>query len=287
MKSTAKKSPLIALRTAGLMASAAALLVAVGACSASEPEDSEPSDWVTDTSATAEVNPDAMTIILPLDRYLLSEAEIAELLSARSLAINLCASEEGFVSEWRPVEPVAFGDRRFGVWVRESVERWGYGLPQPAEEPWANNSILEAMDVYEECNNSEDAQRFQFEAVQPGFDYGAEVAGLSDAALESDAAAVVFDEWGECIEAQGLEREESAPWGVAGTNIDVTEENIRIALIDVGCKDSTNYIQRIANIRASYEQPIVDKYLNELTDMRAEYDAMISDAEQYVLENAP
>ena len=60
-----------------------------------------------------------------------------------------------------------------------------------------------------------------------------------------------------------------------------------MAIIDVDCKTEVDYIQRLANIQAQYEQPIVDKYANELETVRREYDELLALAQAYTGTNAP
>ena len=247
-------------------------------------------DWEVDPTATAEVDHEAGTILLPMDRYWLTEAETAYLLSARSLAVNLCARDAGVVGHWEMIEAWEPENRRYGVWVRSVAERYGYSLPMRGDDFVPNNAEVDGTAVYEECAASDpDTTQFNFEGIRPAFDIATVTLGMSDAAFASAAAEEIFADWGACLAEHGLERDTSSetPWMVAGTSDDVTESNIAAAIVDVDCKASVDFIQRIADIEAGYEQPIVDEYQSEFEEMRAEYDAMLELARQYLDENAP
>lgn len=279
-----------------LFAVLVAVVMLVAACTSGSDEGGSPGpsaqggDWDVDPTATAEVDPEAGTIQLPMDRYWLTEAETAFLLSARSLAVNLCAQEAGVIGHWEMIEAWEPENRRYGVWVRSVAERYGYSLPVREDDFVPNNAEVDGTAVYEECAATDpDTTQFNFEAIRPAFDIATVTHGMSDAVFASPAAEEVLADWEQCLAEHGLARDTSSetPWMVAGTTTDLTESNIAAAIVDVDCKASVDFVQRLADIEASYEQPIVDEYQSEFEEMRAEYDAMLELARQYLDENAP
>lgn len=265
--------------------------LAISGCSSSPPAPDPLNahrEWSRDLSATADVDPIAGTITLPLDQYKLTLEETATLVSARSLAINLCARERGVNGDWQRIPPNNAGERRYGVWVKDLVEQFGYDLP-PSNVTVSNNSEPDANPIYEACSAEDpDIQQFDFDAISPAFDTVGELSGLSEAALASEDAELVFTDWEACLKENGLERDTSlSPFAVAGAGLEPTSSNISIALTDIDCKANVDYIQRLANIQASFEKPIVDEYSDELVAARSEYDAMVELANQYLSANSP
>lgn len=284
------------LRFTKVSLAAAAILVAAVGCSESRPDVTEQAtgstrEWVTDPTAVSEVDAASGTIVTPLDRYALTDAEYALIDSASSLAVYHCAAAQGVEGgTWTEIPSRGVGDRRYGVWDRALVERYGYDLP---DRPTVvgNNTVVSALETYEACGEDPDVAQFNLSKIKPAFDVGSEVDGLVDAVLRSPEAEAVFNEWGACLEQNGLTRdldhESGTPWVVLGADTNRSEESIRMAIIDVDCKTEVDYIQRLANIQAQYEQPIVDKYANELETVRREYDELLALAQAYTGTNAP
>ncbi|RMI06911.1 hypothetical protein [Cellulomonas triticagri] len=275
------------------LVAAGVVIASAAACS----PNTEQTTAVDPATVRAEVDPDVGSISLPLDRFMLTEPEQYEIFAAQGIAFDSCVAAAGV-----PVEPRgtstsdSTSSRRYGVWFRPEAERYGYGLPDslaldsdaagesgsPVADP-----TEEELAVYERCNATEDAQRFESTRIRAGFDYAEETTGLSDKALGSDEAQEVFSAWKSCLAQGGLSVDDSrSPWAIAGTSLEPTEANIRAALVDVDCKEQTNYVQRLADIEAALQAPIVEDHLAELREMRAEYDEMLDDARQYVAEHA-
>ena len=49
-----------------------------------------------------------------------------------------------------------------------------------------------------------------------------------------------------------------------------------MAIIDVDCKAEVDYIQRLADLQAQLEQPVVDRHAQELDQVRREYDDLLA-----------
>ena len=93
--------------------------------------------------------------------------------------------------------------------------------------------------------------------------------GAIEFATSSDTYREVFAEWQQCIEQHGLtpaDDVEDGGW-IEGIDLLVLEEkNIRAAVVDVQCKDKVNYMQRILDVAAAYQGPIIAEYEAELAD---------------------
>jgi hypothetical protein len=276
------------------LAVVAVVLAATTACAANEPDATA---GVDPALLRADIDTEAGAIALPLQRFALTDREQGELFAAQGAAFAQCAAQEGV--SWTPADPSAFdlgASRKYGVWFRPEAERFGYGLPnevatagdQADAGATAPEPTAAELAVYEECNASDEVQQFESTTVRPGFDYAEETTGLSEASLNSENAQAVFEDWEACLAESGVHVQRDgaqSPWTIEGTTTDVTESNIRIALIDVTCKEDTNYVQRLADIEATLQAPIVEEHLAELQQMRTEFDEMLDSARQFLAEN--
>lgn len=271
------------------------ILVSAAACS---PTSNSPNSPDVDPSVfRSEVDPEAGTITLPLHRFLLTDQEQGVLRSAQALAMSRCATAAGVPTPWEDADSSwTFGaSRLYGVWYRPEAERYGYGLPtvdggaSEGESASAQAPLdEEALAVYESCNRKDVVRRFESELIAPGFDYAEEVTGLSDEALDSEEAETVFAEWESCLADHRLTVDHSLNrWSIVGTTMDPTESNIRVALLDVECKESTRYVQRLADIEGALQQPVIEDHMAELQEMREEYDAVLELARDYLAEESP
>lgn len=274
----------------GLVASLALL---VSGCSA-DPTSEQPTAHAGTLSpalAAPEVDSSTGVIVLPVDRFMLSDAETAQLLSAQSLAVAKCASREGVDLTWKPVDFKMGASRTYGVWYRPEAERYGYGLPSATPSPDGQESrpLTDAdLAVLDRCNSSKEVRALAFDQIRPAFDYAEAFTGVSAAARESDEGKQAFADWEHCLNDAGLQRDPAvSPFAIKGTDTSPTESNIKIALIDVGCKQETHFVERLARAEAALEVPIIESHLAELEQLRSEYDAALERAKAYLVENAP
>lgn len=118
---------------------------------AAHEEERPPGAWEFDEAASAEVDREAGTIVLPLDQFQLTPEEMVVVKSAATLDIFLCARDKGVEEgSWEPYEvshTPPRDQRRYGVWVRQYAEKYAYDLP-PAPAVHPNNVVEGAMDIY-------------------------------------------------------------------------------------------------------------------------------------------
>lgn len=244
-----------------------------------------------DATAKAVVDATTGSIVLPIDAYFLTPTERTEIGNARALAMSLCAEQKGVTVPWEAKPPLQETSRRYGVWVMEEVQRFGYAVPDEiiptAPPPDASGTIDDSLAVFEECNSSDPAVvALRYEQIRPGFDVS-RLDGISAAALGTPDANEVFSEWETCLHAAGLQRDTSiSPFAIQGATLDISEANVRIAVLDVQCKEQTNFVQRLADIEASIQGPIVTEHESELLEMRSEYEAVLDEARSFVATHA-
>ncbi len=256
--------------------------------------------------ATADVDFEAGTIVLPAERFLMTAAEELEVNTLSQQQLDQCVRDHGYEVVSTPAVIDTEGDRRYGTWLVQEAELYGFAPPsvgrgegeqgvapdRPRDSDghpiYPRGDIRNAdMDVIEECHESPDVLRFVTYTIEPAFSYGAEIGPLMDEALGSAEGKQVFADWEACLEEHGLERDESrSPYSIRGATMDVTEQNIAMALVDVQCKTDVELVQRLADLEAELQAPVVARYFKELTAMRAEYDAVLEDARAFLASDA-
>lgn len=285
MRCTMLTTPLIALGVG-------AVALGLSACTAATAEAPPGAPLL-----TASVDEDAGTIALPADQFFLTEAELDEVVSASGVAMINCLEAAGIESvEGRGrVIPDNDMSRVYGLWRMADAEQYGYITPESDEklEALARNSrgggeMSEAeLAARHECATTPELIRFQ--NPYPKADWVSELSAASSAAESSVEWQAVISEWEECLADAGVEVEPGAltPTGLDYTAIDrreVTESDVRIAVADVTCKHDVDLIQRLADLEAAAQSPVIAQHRDEMLAARAELDAILADARRVLTE---
>ncbi|WP_369374476.1 hypothetical protein AB1046_09010 [Promicromonospora sp. Populi] len=283
-----------------------AALLALGGCTALGDQSPDPSgsaekgtaNYVPNPDspfAKADVDPESGTITLPVDRYFPTEGELRTVHDARGLAMAACAAESGMEVPWRPGIPEIGGSRLYGVWLSDSVAEFGYAVPTTPERDAALARDADAepytdgeLQILDECYARPEIQELSEEAIPLTIPLGTEMTGVSDAALDSAEGQRVFADLDVCLQDAGLERMPHVDrYLIRGTSQEITEQNIQTALKEVECKTSVEFVARLAAIEAQYQAPVVEKYEYELAELRADFDALVERARQYLSAHRP
>lgn len=269
---------------------AAVLLIAVSACSPSQPsspggraqpESSAPAPEL-DDSYTAEVDPSTGIVRLPITVALGLPGEGIEVDGQGSDAyVAQCLTEAGYPHIVEPGREQRTAEwYYFGPWVEENVVEWGYvGPPGPGGDRSRTYDPVQPVNAQSEADGWLDARADcsaqYLEQVGRESDVLATLpAELRTAWAESVTYAEsthtftqVHHEWAACVENQGLAVVDEYTGGgwIEGVDVNtLSEENIRVAVIDVRCRTQVNYMQRILDQAAAYEGPYVTRYEAEL-----------------------
>lgn len=257
-----------------------------------------------DVSALAEVNYEAGTVTLPLERYFMNRVESGTEYNANILKVALCTSEKGFPAYWRSYgEPALQEWERYGRWNLKNAEQYGY-MPVPSPEfekgmeennVWGqkNQSVLSSAEYTEardECAEADPQSPINALTLEDGAPQ--EVLDMRNRSYElmlgTSEAKQVFDEWEQCLTENGVKlNPEVSPFAVEGVSYDsVDEASIKAAIKDVTCKQKTDFMQRLANIEASFQQPVAKKYEAELVSMRSDIDERMANVYEYLKQNS-
>lgn len=259
-----------------------------------------------DRTGGARLDRVASTIIMPLDEYDISDAGWSTLSRARDLAFANCMADLGVVDAGAS-EPFLKEDRDYGLWNVERARLYGFGVvpmddaPAAPEEP---PGIYRELDpVWAQTRSScIGSVASEVEPFTPPDELTAPPA-TSQVRMEAHRAAekdpqwkAHRDEWWQCLKNAGLVAppEEDA-WSSQQAR-DLTrgmadpenpspaekEEEIRIAVKEATCNEETALTQKLGDIEAGYQVPLIkakQAVLNEQKSKNLEY---VAKAEKYL-----
>ncbi|WP_024286744.1 hypothetical protein [Cellulomonas sp. KRMCY2] len=243
----------------------------------------EPSPERSVTAVGAVVDKEAGTISLPLDERIWSSADVATMQAAVDLYVSRCMADAGLGAEYTFQGPYAVqpDDVYYGVWVRAVVLESGYrSLGPDTSRP---GSGLRGNDprisTQTECYLSALKSGLTYEPTD--FDATAPVGHKLPADLPEGQ--VVMDEWRQCLRANDVappvDDASLLPRDALGAPL---EEQIRIGLIDVDCKEQTDFVQRIADIDAAEQLAYIERASDYLQQIRPIQQSVITKARAYL-----
>ncbi|MGC5168210.1 hypothetical protein [Luteimicrobium sp. DT211] len=286
---------------------AIALAGALGACSHDAPAP------VSGLDLTADVDLTHGTVVEPMDRFRDSPEDDAVTADAQQVAMTLCAKKRGVT--WDPY----FADSRYdlrvgpveGPWVEANANKFGFLKPSsptdvqrqthpdspeaqrlPGEKGSPNATLDDAQQkIVQACAAGPDATRFDLSRLTPQgpWDLALQTAHektfptVDDHSATSDATRPVEDDYDACLRSAGVEPDPDRLGWAKGADPSVLDaQQISLALTVVRCKAQVRYAQRLADIEARLEAPIVEKYSHELTARKAKIDGVVADAKKYL-----
>lgn len=231
----------------------------------------------------AVVDATAGTITLPLDEWLWSAADLATTETAVELYVSRCMADAGLGDEFVfhgpfPVQPEHVG---YGVWVRDVVLESGYAsLEMDDSYPGSGVDAGDpGMDVQRGCYLGALDEGFMYDTAD--FEVSAPLGHQPPAYLP--AGQVVLEEWRQCLAEGGVEPPSDdtsvIPTGVLGAPLD---EQVRIGLIDVDCKERTELVQRLADIDAAEQVAYIERGREHLVQLRAVQQAALAKSRAYL-----
>lgn len=246
-----------------------------------------------DESARAIFDVENDKVILPLDTYN-TDGKDEYFTKALELARKKCFAEHGQHYEMF-VRTEGSGrnlGRTYGIWNVERAQKYGFHereesdqqqLPSPA--PSSNSG----QDVSTECY-----QRASKEMAKIG-EKPIGVATFTRLETEAQNAAgdtqlkkSLDDEWKRCVKDKGLtpdsemtvEEEKNIPQSAVAS-----EEEIRIATIEAQCDRDIGRSQKLYDLEAQYQKPLVAKNQAALENELKEFKRRDEQFKQYVLDN--
>ncbi|WP_198303481.1 hypothetical protein [Cellulomonas sp. PSBB021] len=231
-------------------------------------------------------------MVLPADRFTETFLEMDLLATASSVAVGLCAAENGVtITPPQPLtDPVYVSEQYYGPWTRDQAERFGFVKPMTQADLAANGIVADTTgadhqappdgdltaadwEIVDACGAAPRSARFD-DALRHVGPWYAELEAVQAQVLDDAEAKGALRDLEECYEQAGLgvSSDGSPGWprGANGSVID--QQQIQLALASVECKQKTDFTARVAAVEARLQAPIVVKYADELVQKRAEID---------------
>lgn len=237
--------------------------------------------------ARARLDAASSQIYLPLEAYAMNASEARDVEHANALLTAECMAGSGrefprALQDWDALPPLP--DRRYGAWSPGDAEANGYELPQAADSA----EISAQEDAFgddwwqaaQACFVSEDLLPLLGVNSSPEpspIDRG--MTESFDALLASEQFRQVRDAWRVCIEANGLALHPDARVLVPQFP-PASEQQLRVAAIDVECKDQLGSIQTLADFESRQQLSYIDANESALLAYRDQVDEVLERARE-------
>lgn len=243
------------------------------------------------SNARAQLDPATSQVELPLEKYAMDAAEVRDVEHANALLAEECMAGTGrdfprARQNWDSLPEIP--DRRYGVWTITDAQTNGYEAP--ISESDSVSAVEESFDdkwwaAARSCVTED--YILELRGVNTSANESPVDRGMNEsyaALMESDQFESARAAWVSCIEAEGLNPFPDAPelvpeFPAAG------EEQIRIATIDVECKDKLGTVQTLADIETRDQLQYVDQHESELAAFRDEAESILDRARDIIATN--
>lgn len=285
---------------------AATVVVLLASCSigtSHKAATDEPTE-VNGISLRAELNEATGEVRLPYDRFTATYEEMDLLVVASSVAASTCAREKGvvFVPPAPSSDPAYVSEQYFGPWTVDQAQRFGFVEPMTdadlvangiigassdeTERPAAPNGDLTDADwaVMDTCGSTPEVKKLLDARAESG-PWVTPMAAVHDALLDDGRAKDLLDELDGCYRGEGLKPLAKTPWTPQGASGAISEDQIRLALQVVECKKQISFTERMAQVEASLQAPIISEYADELVAKRAQIDEAVVEAKALIAQS--
>ncbi|MEU2201508.1 hypothetical protein [Isoptericola sp. NPDC019482] len=237
----------------------------------------------TDTEPRATLDPATGTITTPMDAWSWDSREYAISRTAADHYVVGCLQDAGYEATFDGPYPVEPGrDAEYGLWRMQDAEADGYAsLMAPDLDDvgaeWDTETV--PAKASRDCYRAAQEAGLTYDAA----DFGDGPTGITSVMYTKDGQRI-RDEWRECLLDHGASAPSSheagmVPDGVYGVS---QEEQLRIATIDLGCKDELGTVQRLADVGAREEAAYIARAGDYLEDRHAVEQETLAAAEAYL-----
>ncbi|MFI9486978.1 hypothetical protein ACIG47_11360 [Promicromonospora sp. NPDC052451] len=276
----------------------------LAACTSDDPADQASSGL----DLSADLDRQSGAIVFPADRLKMTRSDVETLDSAYSFAVAACAKDLGVdYSPFAPNdEPLYDASNYFGVWLEKYAQEFGFVAPMtPAD--MAANGVKGAPSVTEHapgagpesaqlsdddraqlepCFTSEEASRFDAVSLAGAAPWNGPLGQIDAEFFGYPEAEEVVADYDDCLKANGLQPQPDTPGFARGADSrEISAEQIELALKVVACKDEVDYVQRLADVMADKQAPIIEDYATEMVAQKEKTDQVVAEAEAYISEH--
>ncbi|WP_420181085.1 hypothetical protein [Paenarthrobacter sp. TA1.8] len=276
---------------------ALAMLVAIAgtSCSSEPARPSEPGptlslpaiDRSAGANARASLNEMTGEIVLPMSAYWYSDRENVMVNSAVAFLIFDCVEEAGFtVAPWGGGGK-ALQDSRYGQWSRALAAKNG-ALPEirkipgvMEEQPERPALSSKQQEAESQCTKSVGRAGLPelLEGLVGDTSIQNQISDIAVGLTERDPEFVAFRQgWEDCLAGRGLKLTEAGSWNLQSTGL--KEDEIRVALLALDCKDAGGGARKPYDILAQYQAAQMKDHQAELNALAEEKAAAVERARQ-------
>ena len=244
-----------------------------------------------DTSFKAQLDFENNYITLPLDEYDMSDQAKDITVRASLLIRKECYAKKGYDFEILENGWVSRGASQYGSWNVKHAANHFTSIKVRKEQSRIYDSIPE--DVRASCREEHreelNALKFDEEKYRPVGRISGEAYQRAQGDPEWKKAR---SDWWDCQREKGLTpRTGDGEWTskeaarMASLNSDdpkVLEEEIRLATIEAQCSEKVRLAQRLGDLEASYQGPLIEKNQALLNELKAYRDAKIAKAREII-----
>lgn len=284
-----------------LVAALAGLSIVLSACAVEEAVTRDP-------SATADLDQATGQIITPLSEYDLTDSDVDIALMNQAVRVWTagCMSDGGYRYSATMTEVSIPDDREYGIWFEPNARIYGWGhAPSSVDATLQEDAMAggqEWQDAERECGEraGEDpvlaailpSQQEQTDSMVPNLRTEAYRLASSDPMWQQAREA-----WWECLRTEGLESLTGAQdWMSAQSKASLEaagaeptpeqlEEQIVLASIEARCNNETGLTQRLGDLVASYQAPLIQKNQAALNEIKEHKQDRLNRARDFIAQN--
>lgn len=238
--------------------------------------------------ARASLNEATGEVVLPMDKYWYSDREKVFVNNAVAFLIEDCVEAAGFtVVPWGG-DGKALEDGRFGPWSRALAARNG-AMPETRRIPGvleeqAGPPVVssEQQQAASKCSNSVGRAGFPelLEGLAGDTSIQNRIGQIAAALTARDPEYLEYRKaWEACVEGKGLKLlEEEGTWTLKSSGS--KEDDIRVALLGIECKESSGGVRKPYDIVAQYQAAQMKGHQAELNTLAEQKAAAVERARQ-------
>lgn len=240
-----------------------------------------------DTSRKAVLDYSKNYIHLPLDEYAFDELTIRTVSTAWHTLMSECYAHHGQSYAVPSIDTPQPGGL-YGNWNVEYAKKYGYsqkesrGPDDSASDDINARCQEEVKTAFSDVELDEKEYRFVGELNSQAYTY----------ASQTDEWKNIRSEWWTCLRERGLTpREGESDWMSEESahlmtsshgNEEAKPEEIRLATIEAECNQKVGMAQRLGDIEASYQGPLIEKNQAKLNQLKEEKEKHVARAREII-----
>ena len=240
-----------------------------------------------DTSRKAVLDYSKNYVHLPLDEYAFDELTLRTVSTAWHTLMSECYAHHGQSYAVPSVDTPQPGGL-YGSWNVEYAKKYGYsqkesrGSDDSAPDDINTRCQEEVKAAFSDVELDEKEYRFVGELNSQAYTY----------ASQTDEWKNIRSEWWTCLRERGLTpREGESDWmseegahlmTSSQGNEEAKPEEIRLATIEAECNQKVGMAQRLGDIEASYQGPLIEKNQAKLNQLKEEKEKRVAKAREII-----